>query len=93
MPPIPAVDTSFTEYQLDKIDINKSSGLSYIKARLLKIALTCQTIRFCKLLNMCISLAIFPLQWKISTVGPLPKKGDSRYVTNLCLVALLHVPG
>lgn len=88
---MPIVDLSFVEYQLDQIDVKKSSGLSSINARLLKSS--CQSIRFCKLLNLCITNAIFPLQWKISTIVPLPKKGDVRYVTNLRPVALLPVPG
>lgn len=93
MPPMPPVDLSFVEYLLDQIDIKKSSGLSSINAQLLKIALSCQSIRFCKLLNLCINMAIFPLKWKISTIVPLPKKGDIRCITNLRPVALLTVPG
>lgn len=78
---------------ISKIDINKSSGLSLINSKLLKIAFASQSARFCRLLNLCISASTFPLQWKVGTIVPLPKKGDTRFVTNVRPVALLPIPG
>lgn len=60
---------------------------------MLKIALLNEITRFTKLLNMCIRLCIFPMQWKIGTVVPLPKKGDFRDVNNLRPLTLLPIPG
>lgn len=82
-----------TEIKLEGIDISKSSGIPNINSNLLKIALLNQKARFCRLLNLCDSSAIFPRLWKTSMVIPIPKKGDSRFVTNLRPVALLPIPG
>lgn len=49
MPPMPPIDYIFVETHEAKIDVNKSSGLSSINAKLLKIALASQLKRFCTL--------------------------------------------
>lgn len=81
------------EIKLERIEVHKSSGIAKINSRLLKIALLNQKERFCKLINLCISTCIFSLLWKISTVIPIPKKGDTRVISNLRPIALLPIPG
>lgn len=93
MPPMRDIDVFAVDLHISHIDINKSSGLSSLSAKLLKIALNCQLVRFIILVKLCIRTCIFPLAWKIGTVVPLPKKGDTRLVTNLRPVTLLPVPG
>lgn len=63
--------------QIKAIDTGKSSGLSEVNARLLKIALTNVPEFFCDLLNLCIERCTFPSSWKVGTVVIIPKKGDS----------------
>lgn len=73
---IPVISETSAEREILKINENKSSGLSQINARLLKIALLNQVTRFTKLLNMCIRLSVFPTQWKIGINScSLAKKG------------------
>lgn len=93
MPPMREIDIFAVDLQISRIDKNKSSGLSKLNAKLLKLALSCQLVRFTRLLKLCISTSIFPTDWKIGTVVPLPKKGDTRLTTNLRPVTLLPVPG
>lgn len=81
------------EIKLERIDVNKSSGIAKINSRLLTIALLSQKERFCKLLNLCISTCIFPFLWKTNMVILIPKKGDTRIVSNLRPVVLLPIPG
>lgn len=74
MAPMRIIDVSAVELYISKIDDNKSYGLPLIYSKLLKIALDNQSIRFCHLMNMCISSSIFPLSWKVGTVGPYQRK-------------------
>lgn len=74
--------------QIRKINTHKSPRSVDIPARLLKCALLGMTDVFTRLLNMCISVQIFPEEWKLAVMVPIPKKGDTRELNNLRPISL-----
>ena len=45
------------------------------------------------LFNLCLRLNIFPDDWKIASIVPLPKEGDLSQCTNYRPISLLPLPG
>ena len=59
-----------------EIKISKSSGMS-ISARLIRDALLALSHEFMHLLNKSLALGVFPDEWKMATVTPIPNRGIS----------------
>lgn len=74
------------------IDTSKASGFPEINSKLLKEALLTLKVDFTRILNMCLEQCRFPDSWKTATVV-IPKKGDTKAVTNLRRISLLPAPG
>ena len=75
------------------INVYKSSGLPDINSRLMKdgfLALTDQ-LRF--IMNLSLQTGIFPDEWKLATVTPIPKTGDLTNVNNIRPISLTALPG
>lgn len=79
--------------QIKKIDISKASGFVEINSKLLKESLLSLKEPFTYILNMCMEQCRFPDSWKSATVVVIPKKGNSKQVSNLRPISLLPVPG
>lgn len=41
----------------------------------------------------CLITAEFPAAWKISTTTPIPKKGNTKLMTNLRSISIIQLPG
>ena len=78
---------------LKLVDRSKSSNIKHIKTWVL-----CDIFKFipeklCLIYNASLTQKIFPQSWKVATVSPIPKKGNSKKVTNLRPISLLPLPG
>ena len=78
---------------ISEISIYKSSAIKHLSARLVKDALNAVLPQFTHLLNMSLRQAKFPDAWKIATVLPIYKGGNSEDVTNYRPISLLPIPG
>ena len=78
---------------ISEISIYKSSAIKHLSARLVKDALNAVLPQFTHLLNMSLRQAKFPDAWKIATVIPIYKGGNSEDVTNYRPISLLPIPG
>ena len=79
--------------EIAKINIIKSSGFDTINSRVIKEAFKATTPQLTKILNMSIQTGLFPQQWKLATVIPIPKTGDLSKVENYRPISLLPLPG
>ena len=75
------------------IDITKSSSVPNIASRVLKDAFLANITRVTKLFNCSIRMSIFPDQWKLSSIVPLPKITNPTNASDLRPVALTPLPG
>ena len=78
---------------INRIDINKLSGISNIRTVVLKDAFKLMPDRITKLFNASLAKELFPEKWKAARVVPLPKKLHVTEVTDLRPVSLLPLPG
>ena len=75
------------------IDIYKSSGFSEISSRLLKDGFSVLTEQLKFVMNLSLITGIFPDEWKIATVTPIPKGGVLSNVNNIRPISLTPLPG
>lgn len=78
---------------IKKIDESKSSGLTDLSTKILKIALLASPRIFLHRINRCLTLGKFPQVWKVSTTTPIPKKGNSKELKHLRPISILPLPG
>ena len=75
------------------VKITKSSGCKYISSRLYKDAFCVLPEQLCHVFNLSIKTSEFPVMWKNTIVTPIPKKGNTEYVTNIRPISLIHLGG
>ena len=75
------------------INITKASALDRLSSRLIKDALLCLNEQFTYLINTSFAQGTFPSQWKMATIIPLPKDGDTSLPNNFRPISLLPIPG
>ena len=75
------------------IDISKSSAIEYLPSHIFKDVILHNPSRFIKIIRLCLDTGEIPDVWKIATVTPLPKGGDSNDVSNLRPISVLPIPG
>ena len=79
---------------ISEISIYKSSAIKHLSARFVKDALNAVLPQFTHLLNlMSLRQSKFSDAWKIATVIPIYKGGNSEDVTNYRPISLLPIPG
>ena len=70
------------------IDVNKSSALTNIKTMVLKDAFLSKLPELRWLFNCSLQYSIFPDNWKLSSIVPLPKVNNPKLASELRPVAL-----
>ena len=75
-----------------EINIYKSSSVPHLSTKILKEAFMSQLPRLQYLFEQILKSCTFPLIWKMATVIPLKKAGNSNLVTNLRPISLLPLP-
>ena len=78
---------------IKEIDVNKSSSIENMSARVLKDAFEYLLPQLTYMFNCSLKMNSFPNAWKKATVVPLQKSGDKTNVNNLRPVSLLPLPG
>ena len=76
-----------------KINIGKSSGLSEINSRVLKMAFKMLIPQLTVICNLSVKSTTYPDDWKKAIVVPIPKTGDLQEVGNYRPISLLPLPG
>ena len=80
------------EKLVNTINIHKSSGIQDLSAELIRDAFTVLTVELTHLFNESVTQKIFPLQWAIGCVTPIPKGGDSLDPGNWRPITILPIP-
>ena len=89
--------SDINEYEVLKIvkeiKPSKSSAYSDISTRLFKDAfeVICRELTY--LFNICISNGVFPIEWGLAEVTPIPKTGDLHNVKNWRPISQIKLPG
>ena len=78
---------------LRKINISKSSGITFLSSKLFKDSFQALSDRLTYLFNFSLERALFPDQWKKALVIPIPKTGDPKKAENYRPISLLPLPG
>ena len=86
-----SIDISFVEKQIDKMNINKTTGKDGISVKILKIAKPIVSKPITMLINKTIENASFPNKLKEAQVVPLHKKNSQLEVGNYRPVSILPV--
>ena len=89
--------TPVTKFEVEtiikKINISKSSGITFISSRILRDSFQELIDKLVYLFNFSIKTTIFPDQWKKALVIPIPKSGDPHKIDNYRPISLLPLPG
>ena len=86
-----------SEYEVLKlvkdIKISKSSAYAELGSRLFKDAFLVLTKEITYLFNICLTTGVFPIDWGMAEVTPIPKSGDLRQVKNWRPISQIKLPG
>ena len=74
-----------------KLDPNKAYGHDKISIRMIKICSTSIYKPLRLIFNHCIDNGVYPCEWKIANVVPIPKKGDKQTLKNYRSVSLFPI--
>ena len=85
------VSAAFVHRQLRLLKTSKGTGLDGIPARLLKDAAPSISAPLTAIINLSISSAVLPEEWKYARVVPLYKDGDKKCMDNYRPISVLPV--
>ena len=74
---------------LNNIDVNKASGPDDIPGIVLKTCSNHLEYPLSSIFKLIYNTGIIPIQWKLSNVVPIHKKGDDKVITNYRPISLL----
>ena len=75
------------------LNLTKSAAIAGMSTMVVKDAFMAIPEQIAYLFNISIDSGVVPGKWKIGTVVPLPKGGDTNNVTNWRPISLLPLPG
>ena len=78
---------------VQEIDVYKSSSILHLNSKILKISFITLLVQLTHLFNCSLGTNIFPCEWKIGKIVPIPKTKERQYVTNWRPISLLALPG
>ena len=87
------VTEDITQKYVKALDIKKPSGLSDLNNRLLRDAFTVLIGELTTLFNDSIIQEVFPQDWKMGTITPIPKSGNLMVKTNWRPITILNTFG
>ena len=86
-----SVNVVTVKKQVSSIKCDKSSGIENIRTQVIKDCYTARPELAVSLLNSSMNTSKVPSPWKVGTVIPLPKAGDSSKVGNWRPICLLDI--
>ena len=90
-------DIVFTDLDIvrvvKKIDIHKSSGIDFLPSFVMKDCFEVIIDQLTYLFNQSMKLGIFPTSWKVATITPIPKTGNSTIVGNWRPISIVPLIG
>ena len=78
---------------VNDIDIHKSSSVEHLNSKILKDAFIVLILQLTHLFNCSLGTNLFPDEWKLGKIIPIPKTKERHYVTNWRPISLLALPG
>lgn len=88
---IPLISGKFVSSELKNMKVKKSTGLDNISAKFLKMAEPIIFTPICEIINISIKTGIFPDQWKMAKVIPIPKTGNLQDPNNYRPISILPI--
>ena len=79
----------FTENTLSNLDVAKSTGIDGVAAKMLKYTASSIAPSLTTLFNLSISTGIFPTEWKIARIVPVPKCADKELPSSYRPISVL----
>ena len=86
------VPMNIVQTLIKEIDIYKSSGIENINARVLKDSFTVLYVELTHLFNESLGTGVFPEDWTLGNITPIPKEGDILEANNWRPVTILPLP-
>ena len=87
------IDENIVKKYVRNLDITKPSGIPSLNNKLLRDAFEILTFELSALFNDSITQGIFPFEWKLGTITPIPKPGNPKIKTNWRPITILSTPG
>ena len=78
---------------INDIKISKSSAYQELSSRLFKDAFSVLSKELAYLFNICMTKGVFPKEWGLAEVTPIPKSGDLNMVKNWRPISQIKLPG
>ena len=78
---------------LDKMSIHKSSGMTNINSLFIMGAIKILADKFTYLYNITLTTGIYPQDWKVAMVTPIPKIPQPKTCSDLRPISILPLPG
>ena len=81
----------FVLEQLTNLDVTKATGCDGISARMIKSTAVSIAPSLTELFNMSISTGVYPSDWKVARIVPVPKETDQSLVSGYRPISILPV--
>ena len=78
---------------LKGIDSSKGSGIDYLPTFVIKDAFLSILPQITHLFNQSLITGVFPEEWAVARITPIPKGGDARKAGNWRPISILPLPG
>ena len=87
------IDENIVKKYIKHLDISKPSGLLNLNNKLLCDAFKVLTFELTALFNDSLVYQVFPSDWKMGMITPIPKPGNLKLKTNWRPITILSTPG
>ena len=86
------VDEKIVKKYVNGLDVTKPSGITNLNSKLLCAAFKIMTSELTALLNESIVQEMFPQEWKMGIITPIPKSGNLMLKSNWRPISILSTP-
>ena len=86
------IPLDIVEKYVNSIDISKSSGITDISSKLIRDAFKVLTVELTFIINESLRLEVFPDDWALGSITPIPKEGDRLDPGNWRPITILPIP-
>ena len=86
------IPLDIVEKYVNSIDISNSSGITDISSKLIRDVFKVLTVELSFIINESLRLEVFPNDWALGSITPIPKKGDRLDPGNWRPITILPIP-